>query len=68
MKKFKLTILIPREFTIPDSATDEEYDAMKNCILEDFRGLDKDAIVKVELVDAPPEVKEKYIINKDCQD
>lgn len=68
MKKFRLTYTVTREFTVPDTATDEEYDAMKETVME---GLDTDMdadAVKVELVDAPDEIKEKYIINRDCQD
>ncbi len=68
MKKFRLTYTVTREFTVPDTATDEEYDAMKETVME---GLDTDMdadAVKVELIDAPDEIKEKYIINRECQD
>lgn len=68
MKKFRLTYTVTREFTIPDTATDEEYDAMKETVMEGL-GTDMDAdAVKVELIDAPDEIKEKYIINRECQD
>lgn len=68
MKKFRLTYTVTREFTVPDTATDEEYDAMKETVMEGL-GTDMDAdAVKVELIDAPDEIKEKYIINRDCQD
>ena len=66
MKKFRLTYTVTREFTVPDTATDEEYDAMKETVMEGL-GTDMDAdAVKVELIDAPDEIKEKYIINPDC--
>lgn len=29
MKKFKITVTAVREFTVPDNATDEEYDELK---------------------------------------
>jgi hypothetical protein len=68
MKKFRLTYTVTREFTVPDTATDEEYDAMKETVMEGL-GTDMDAdAVKVELIDAPDEIKEKYIINRECQD
>lgn len=68
MKKFRLTYTVTREFTVPDTATDEEYDAMKETVMEGL-GTDMNAdAVKVELIDAPDEIKEKYIINRECQD
>ena len=68
MTKFRLTYTVTREFTVPDTATDEEYDAMKETVMEGL-GTDMDAdAVKVELIDAPDEIKEKYIINRECQD
>ena len=68
MKKFKITYNVG-EFTVPDNATDEEYDELKAVALLGLadKGIDKNKI-KVELVDAPDEIKEKYIINRDCQD
>lgn len=69
MKKFKITVTAVREFTVPDNATDEEYDELKAVAI---MGMNEDKItpdkVKVELIDAPDEIKAKYIINKDCQD
>ena len=69
MKKFKITVTAVREFTVPDAATDEEYDELKAVAI---MGLNEEKIspekVKVELIDAPDEIKQKYIINKDCQD
>ena len=71
MKKFRITNTATnetREFGVPDNATDQEYDAMKETVMEGL-GTDMDAdAVKVELIDAPDEIKEKYIINRDCQD
>jgi hypothetical protein len=67
MKKFKITYNLG-EFTVPDNATDEEYDELKAIAL---MGVDKNIKpenVKVELIDAPDEIKAKYIVNKDCQD
>lgn len=70
MKKFLITIPLKRTFEVPDNATDEEYDALKEIAIEGMQAnpdLDEDDI-KVELIDAPDEIKEKYIINRDCQD
>ena len=67
MKKFKITYNLG-EFTVPDNATDEEYDELKAIAL---MGVDKNIKpenVKVELIDAPDEIKAKYIVNKDCHD
>lgn len=69
MKKFKITVTAVREFTVPDTATDEQYDELKEVAI---MGMNEEKItpekVKVELIDAPDEIKQKYIINKDCQD
>jgi len=49
--------------------TDEQYDELKAVAI---MGMNEEKItpdkVKVELIDAPDEIKQKYIINKDCQD
>lgn len=68
MKKFKITYNVG-EFTVPDNATDEEYDELKAVALLGLadKGIDKTKI-KVELVVGGDEIKEKYIINRDCQD
>lgn len=62
MKKFKITYNVG-EFTVPDNATDEEYDELKAVALLGLadKGIDKTKI-KVELVDAPDEIKEKSMI------
>lgn len=62
-KKFKVTI--EKEFEVPGNATDQEYDDMKAVVLAGIKD-DEKTKVKIELVDGPDEVKEKYIINKDC--
>ena len=62
-KKFKVTI--EKEFEVPANATDQEYDDMKAVVLAGIKDDDKTK-VKVELIDGPYEVKEKYIYNKDC--
>ena len=68
MKKFKITVNLG-EFTVPDNATDEEYDELKAvAILATNTKNIKPEDIKVELIDAPDEIKQKYIINKDCQD
>ena len=68
MKKFKITYNVG-EFTVPDNATDEQYDELKAIALMgmNLKNIEPDK-VKVELIDAPDEIKQKYIINKDCQD
>lgn len=68
MKKFKIIVNLG-EFTVPDNATDEEYDELKAiAIMAANTNNIKPADIKVELIDAPDEIKQKYIINKDCQD
>jgi len=62
-KKFKVTI--EKEFEVPANATDQEYDDMKAVVLAGIKD-DENTKVKVELIDGPDEVKEKYIYNKDC--
>ena len=66
MKKFKITYNVG-EFTVPDNATDEQYDELKAIALMgmNIKNINPDNI-KVELIDAPDEIKAKYIINKDC--
>lgn len=68
MKKFKITYNVG-EFTVPDNATDEQYDELKAIALMgmDLKNINPENI-KVELIDAPDEIKAKYVINKDCQD
>lgn len=66
MKKFKITYNVG-EFTVPDNATDEQYDELKAIALMGMNLKDiKQENIKVELIDAPDEIKAKYIINKDC--
>ena len=66
MKKFKITYNVG-EFTVPDNATDEQYDELKAIALMgmNIKNINPDNI-KVELIDAPDEIKAKYVINKDC--
>lgn len=68
MKKFKITYNVG-EFTVPDNATDEQYDELKAIALMgmNLKNINPENI-KVELIDAPDEIKAKYVINKDCQD
>ena len=66
MKKFRLNYTVTREFTTTDTATDEEYDMLKATIIDELKLDTTIGNVKVELVDAPDEIKQKYIINKDC--
>ena len=66
MKKFKITYTVTREFGVPDNATDQEYDAMKEIVIAGIQGAKENGNIKIELIDAPDEIKEKYIINPDC--
>ena len=68
MKKFKITYNVG-EFTVPDNATDEQYDELKAIALMgmDLKNI-KPENIKVELIDAPDEIKAKYIPNMECQD
>ena len=68
MKKFKITYNVG-EFTVPDNATDEEYDELKAVALMgmNIKNINPENI-KVELIDAPDEIKQKYIPNMECQD
>ena len=65
MKKFEITYTMKKTFTVPDTATDEEYDAVKKTVV-DAVVADSGTNLKTELVDAPDEIKQKYIYNKDC--
>ncbi len=67
MKKFEITYTMKKTFTIPDTATDEEYDAARDTVVEGIK-TDGGTDISVQLVDAPEEIKAKYIINKECQD
>ena len=69
MKKFRVRYIAVREFEVPDNATDEEYDAMKATVIAGMVGsgeVEEGRTICVELVDAPDEIKQKYIYNKDC--
>lgn len=67
MKKFEITYTMKKTFTIPDTATDEEYDAARDTVVDGIKA-DGGTDITVKLVDAPDEIKAKYIINKECQD
>jgi hypothetical protein len=70
MKKFLITVPLKREFEVPDNATDEEYDSLKEVALAGMMAnpdIDRDD-AKVELIDAPDAIKQKYIINPDAVD
>lgn len=67
MKKFEITYTMKKSFIIPDTATDEEYDAARDTVVEGIKA-DGGTDIGVQLVDAPEEIKAKYIINKECQD
>lgn len=68
MKKFKITYNVG-EFTVPEFDDDEAYDELKADTLFDLANMWIDTTkINVELVDEPDEIKEKYIINRDCQD
>lgn len=67
MKKFEITYTLKKTFTVPNTATDEEYDAVKNTVVDEIKAAGGDNI-KVKLVDAPDEIKQKYIPNLECQD
>lgn len=66
MKKFRLNYTVTREFTLPDAATDEEYDMIKATVIDELELDTTIGNVKVDLIDAPDEIKQKYIINRDC--
>lgn len=65
-KKFKVTYVATKEFEVPANATDQEYDDMKAVVIAGMTQNPGEGEVTVELIDAPDEIKEKYIINKDC--
>lgn len=66
MKTFRLNYNVTREFTIPDTATDAEYDMLKATVIDVLKLDTTIGNIKVELIDAPDEIKQKYIYNKDC--
>lgn len=67
MKKFEITYTLKKTFTVPNTATDDEYDAVKNTVVDEIKAAGGTNI-KVKLVDAPDEIKQKYIPNLECQD
>jgi hypothetical protein len=67
MKKFEITYTMKKTFTIPDTATDEEYDAARDTVVDVIKA-DGGTDIDVKLVDAPEEIKAEYITNKECQD
>ena len=56
-----------KTFTLRDDATDEEYDAARDTVVEGIKA-DGGTDIGVKLVEAPDEVMQKYVINKECQD
>ena len=67
MKKFEITYKMKKTFTLRDDATDEEYDAARDTVVDGIKA-DGGTEIGVKLVEAPDEIKAKYIINKECQD
>ena len=67
MKKFEITYTMKKTFTLRDDATDEEYDAARDTVVEGIKA-DGGTDIGVQLVEAPDEVMQKYVINKECQD
>lgn len=67
--KFQVTYTAVREFEIPDGATDEEYDAMKEIIVASIGTTTvTPQDVKVKRIDVPAAPQPAYEINKECQD
>lgn len=66
MKKFKITYTVTREFGVPDNATDQEYDDMKAIVVAGMNANKEIGNIKVELIDAPDEIKQKYEVNREC--
>ena len=65
--KFEVTYTTKRVFEIPEGATDEEYDAMKEVIVASIEGAPVVAEnVKVVRLDVPAEPQPAYEVNKDC--
>lgn len=70
--QFKLTYTVSRTFEIPDGASDEEYDAMKETVITGIVG-DRsnnavEGTVKVERLDTPSVQPPKYETNMDAVD
>jgi hypothetical protein len=67
--KFKLTFTAVREFEVPEGATDEEYDQLKELAKLAMGEMDvKPDMFTVERIDVPAEEPPKYERNLDCQD
>jgi len=70
--QFKLTYTVSRTFEIPDGASDEEYDAMKETVITGIVGDRSNNVVegtvKVERLDTPPVQPPKYETNMDAVD
>lgn len=71
--QFKLTYTVSRTFEIPDGASDEEYDAMKETVITGIVGNSSnnavEGTVKVKRIDTPAAKQpEPYQINRDAMD
>lgn len=69
--EFKLTYTITKTFEVPDNATDEEYDAVKDTVIDAlFAGslAPESGVIKVKRIDTPPKEPEPYQINRDAVD
>lgn len=65
--EFEVTYTTKRRFEIPEGATDEEYDAMKEVIIASIQAAPVSADnVVVERIDTPAKPQPKYEINKEC--
>ncbi len=65
--EFKLTYTVTKIFEVPENATDEEYDALKETVIAGIAGPEKGNI-KVERIDTPAKQPEPYKINRDAVD
>ena len=65
--KFELTYTVKRQFEVPESATDEEYDALKETVIAGIAGANSaNGNIKVIRIDTPAEPQPPYEISKDC--
>ena len=66
--EFEVQYTVKRRFEVPENATDEEYDALRDTVIDGIAGSSKniDGTVKAKRIDTPAKEPPKYDINKDC--
>ncbi len=62
----ELTYTVKRRFEVPENATNEEYDAMRDSVIAGLTVGGNAGEVSVVKIETPAKEPPKYEINKDC--